>query len=128
MVTRFLLGFIIRLPFPAVIVHGIDNIIAWKSIGVKRQHRDVLIHDRDVLIRDQDVLIRDRDVLIRDQDVLIRDRDVLIRDRDVLIRRDGCSTPGRRVAWLASACYNTTRIAAFLKPGVRQRWRGMESI
>jgi len=81
------------LPFPAVIVHGIDDIIAWKSIGVKRQDRDVLIHDRDVLIR-----------------------------------RDGCSAPGRQVAWLAPACYNTTRIAAFLKPGVRQRWRGMESI
>jgi hypothetical protein len=94
------LGFIIRLPFPVVIVHGIDNIIAWKSIGVKRQDQDVLIHDRDVLIH----------------------------DRDVLIRRDGRSTPGRRVAWLAPACYNTMRIAAFLKPGVRQRWRGMESI
>jgi hypothetical protein len=88
------------LPFPAVIVHGIDNIIAWKFIGVKRQDWDVLIHDRDVLIH----------------------------DRDVLIRRDGCSTPGRRVAWLAPACYNTTRIAAFVKPGVRQSWRGMESI
>jgi hypothetical protein len=101
------LGFIIRLPFPAVIVHGIDNIIAWKSIGVKRQDRDVLIHDWDVLIHDWDVLIR---------------------DRDVFIHRDGCNTPGRRVAWLAPACYNTTRIAAFLKPGVRQGWRGMESI